>query len=561
MSGNGSFWGGVAGGIATAIDIGQRQQQIDMARERADREQADWAEKQTIKQRLKDVSASETAANNEAMSPAVNAQLQDSGIDPSTASPEQLAQTRKDLGLSGYKSIPSLAYKTAIKRAQVYEDAGDHKAAHELRKQATDDAVGHGVNALLNQDAEGLGELADIFPNGKLYKNIQFSKDDNGKDVIRYQQGGQVRTVPKIDALASMLSQSSPDKAATVMMTMLQKEDRDALMERIANMRNSTQQNIADDRLAGSMIGKGGAGSKSSSSGTGTGSGGAGAGVAKMIEEAIKLDTKDSAAAYSQQGADGKPGAPVPVGELMLHANRLASDLRAANPDASKLSDEFIAQMALGAAKGDYGMVSPFKKVTRINPLTAELDVNIVAIGKGGKESGNFPIYRNVSNDSSYGMSKEVLDKAEIEFLSQRAQSDPDRMREIIAGANDPAKFNKMREISLINPTTPDQQRAVADARRDVRIMDMVRRHTPDKGRFRSDDPAPQATQKPLTEEEYNNMNPAERAAYLAGGVISGARMVANAPSAVQSGAVADPIAYWKNVASGIGRAFSAGKN
>lgn len=293
---SGSFWGGAAQGLMSAMKYMQDEERLDMARRREDRDEQEFRDKQELKGKLRQIGTDQAAelagnANAEVMrgdlNSSANALAADAGstktFDGSAGAqafadaenafmderygpqPESVKKAvRSGYGLN-HRSTPTVSFDFALRRAAAFDEAGDFKSAESIRKSASEDAAGHVLTALMNNDAATLGELSQLAPNGRNYRDVAFDPEGN----VIFKRNGQTIKVPRIQAMAGALASVSPEKAATLLATAIQKEDYNKLRDWISTRDNDTRQEIAMLRM---LMGGGGRGS-SGAAGTGRGGG------------------------------------------------------------------------------------------------------------------------------------------------------------------------------------------------------------------------------------------------------------------------------------------------
>lgn len=311
------FWGGVASGIQTAADITQRQQQIDMQQARENRDATDWAKKKADEAELEGIAGQQAQEQQGAKDSvaATNQALIDSGLNPATASKEQIAQTQSDWGITPRRSNPAIEYDYSLRRAAHYDKIGSPEKAEAIRARANQQAAGGVMQAILSKDAGLLNEFSDLYPNGVKYSDVKFSPD--GKTVTyRTSANSAPQTTTTTRLLTGVMSQIDPKAALSGMLT----EDKmDAALERMRQEGDLRMENLML-KLGFAGGGKGaGAGG-----GTGSGSGGGGKVAVPGTDNMIQFPTfkkEIMGAAENDPDAAAKASNGYEVYQRMVAAN------------------------------------------------------------------------------------------------------------------------------------------------------------------------------------------------------------------------------------------------
>lgn len=304
----GNIFGGiVTGGLAVNQALNENEK-VRIEQEKAARDQADYDEKQAMKDGLKKIGQDEADAETNA---AANAHDNQSYVDSGAAADaltEQAKNYNKDLtanevaGIkdaysqadsnfqakegalatarnSAFKAAPtadvygpadpslgkgqkqqiSMAYggikpeavnkyRFALQRANVFQNAGNFEAAQKIKKDASTEASSAFVGAILNQDRDAAFGLYQTFPNGHFLQSLDFDKDGN---IVTEDDSGHQKVTPKFDVILGALAKSGdPDKAVALMAGRMTAEEKSAMAQQMLELKTDMANKAIDTKMA-----------------------------------------------------------------------------------------------------------------------------------------------------------------------------------------------------------------------------------------------------------------------------------------------------------------------
>ena len=280
----GSFYGGLASGAMATWKMLQDEERMSMERDRqerankvADMQIKNLEDQEAARAQVGDISRQEAGDAAIAATPAAQRQANyDAALaanQAAVASGEGDALTdaqKGDVAKAYGVGMPSddvRRYQYGLKRAQVFEAAGDIARAKAYRDEAQDQAAAAWMQGILGKDSARVKDLYNLYPNGHTVSNIGF--DDKGNVLITNEKGQ--RTMDKYDAVAQGLAVMKPETAAKFIETQLQAKDRDEIKRYLGELSSRIAQQNADTRAAAALGRHGGAGTagtRGASSGT-----------------------------------------------------------------------------------------------------------------------------------------------------------------------------------------------------------------------------------------------------------------------------------------------------
>lgn len=485
----------LAGFVPTAVSIenkqkefDQQQQKINIEKQRAAREQADWDRSQENLAELKKLSADKAAekaasasaqATQEKQVPtatenilnkypesdreSVRSQLNltpeqaalsnagqamaDSRNNPSSpfaAVPD--AKIRSGFGLDT-KSAPDIEYRHALKLADFYDSKGLADQAQKQRLEAKQAAAGSGMSAYLRGDTKMLTSMANTHPDGVTYTNSIIHKDDKGKSlgVTFIDSNGNKSFSDHDTTMNGFLSEMNPVEAAKLN---VQDSKIQAGMDNL-NKRLDQQEQLA---LFKAAVGNAG-GSGSHNSGSSGSSGGKGSG---------RLDLKGW---ETLLGKNPETGAVSPLAQPAMSAYHMILDQ---NPqlDASESGKQQAQQLATNVAKGEAKIVPEMQPDGSFSASIKDGNGNSYSLGRNIDPA---PYIKKDEKGNEVGSLKSSdIDTAKTNYLNGIAKSDPAGFDEFKKKALDDNEYLKLRSIGQSPNATPQQVTA-------LRIAVMIR--------------------------------------------------------------------------------------
>lgn len=279
----GSFYGGLASGAMATWKMLQDEERMSMERDRqerankvADMQIKNLEDQEAARTQVGDITRQEAGDAALAATPAAQRQanydaaLAANQTAVASGEGEALTDTQKsDVAKAygvGLASDDVRRYQYGLKRAQVFEAAGDIARAKAYRDEAQDQAAAAWMQGILGKDSARVKDLYNLYPNGHNVSNVGF--DDKGNVLITDDKGQ--RTMDKYDAVAQGLAVMKPETAAKFIETQLQAKDRDEIKRYLGELSTRIAQQNADTRVA-SVLGRTGGAGSAGTRGTGSG--------------------------------------------------------------------------------------------------------------------------------------------------------------------------------------------------------------------------------------------------------------------------------------------------
>ena len=340
---SGGLYGGMAVGLMGALDYANKNRALDLEEERnarlnqlADMQIQDAKDKQAATQQVADLGRQQSADAQLAATPAADRQAnldaalsRNAGLVAGTETMEgdqpavpltdsQKADIAKAYGV-GLPSDDVRRYQYGLKKAQVYEDAGQIDLAKKVRDEAQDQAAGAWMQGILGKDARRVKELYNLYPNGHQVSNVGF--DDKGNVLVTDDKG--TRTMDKYDAVAQGLAVMKPEMSAKFIETQLSARERSEFMDRWKVMQDDLHRREVAAKEA-AVLGRAGGGPGGVAGSRAAGVAAGGAANAPEPEKrglfALQGISKDKDAADFVERWAGKPDNPPVINDAKGNA-------------------------------------------------------------------------------------------------------------------------------------------------------------------------------------------------------------------------------------------------